>query len=148
MAVTMEQVRAYLDADEVNYSEAARLGSAALPHLQRLAQSPDVMLASKATYLASVIHGDLTPQILAEAGSRPEPAIRVAAASGVQHLAEQHAEPLVERLLNDDDVGVRKMAVRSAAALSSPAMRSHLERVAEGDPEPAIRDLATRAIQR
>ena len=68
MAVTMEQVRAYLDAEEVNYSEAARLGSGALPHLQRLAQSPDVMLASKATYLASLIHGDLTPQILAECG--------------------------------------------------------------------------------
>jgi HEAT repeat protein len=148
MPVTMQDVRKWLDAEEVDYPAASRLGPEALPHLQELARSQDVMLASKATYLASLIGGELSARILEAAGVRPEPAIRVAAATGLKNLKEHDAAPIADRLLGDGDLGVRKMAVKSLAAFASPAMRLRLQRAAEHDPEPLIRDLATRVLPR
>ena len=41
MSVTMEDVRAALDPDEVDYPEASRLGPGALPHLMTLVQEAE-----------------------------------------------------------------------------------------------------------
>lgn len=147
MAVTMEDVRRALDPEEVNYPKAARLGPEALPHLQVLAQSDDVMLASKATYLASLIGGDRAARIVEDSGSHPDPVLRVAAASGVKNLREDLAAPIVERLLADRDLGVRKTTIKSVGAFRSAGMRSRLERMVQNDPDPMIRDLATRSIR-
>jgi HEAT repeat protein len=143
MAVTMKDVRAWLDAEEVNYPvAAAKLGPEALPFLQELEESPDVMLASKATYLASLIGGEPALRILQAAAGHPEPAVRVAAASGLKHLKEDQAAPVADRLLGDQDLGVRKMAVKSVASFPSAAMRERLKRVSEKDSEEFIRTLA------
>src|SRR3712207_6372048 len=104
------------------------------------------MLASKAAYLASLIRGDLSAQIVAAAGNHPNAAVRVAAATGLQHPPEQQAGPIADRLLGDQDVGVRKLTVKSAAAFRSPAMRSRLEAQARREPEPMIRDLITQTL--
>lgn len=148
MAVTMEDVRRALDPEEVNYPAAARLGQEALPHLQILAQSEDVMLASKATYLASLIGGERAARIVEDAGIHPDPVLRVAAASGLKNLREDLAAPVVERLLGDQDLGVRKTAVRSLSQFRSPEMRTRLERIVQNDPSPMIRELATRNLSR
>jgi HEAT repeat protein len=149
MPLTMNDVRAWLDAEEVDYpGAAAKLGPEALPYLQELAASPDVMLASKATYLASLIGGEPAVPILQAAAGREEGAVRVAAASGLKHLNEQQAAAIADRLLGDHDLGVRKMAVKSVASFASPAMRERLKRAAEQDPEPLIRDLAGHHLAR
>ena len=45
--VTMKEVIAKLDPDEVDYVEAAKLGPDAIPHLIHLINRSDIMLASK-----------------------------------------------------------------------------------------------------
>jgi hypothetical protein len=50
------RVRAALEPEEPDYAAAAQLGPA-VPHLQTLIQGDDPMLASKASYLASLIQG-------------------------------------------------------------------------------------------
>lgn len=143
MPITMKDVRAWLDAEEVDYpGAAAKLGAEALPYLQELAESEDAMLASKATYLASLIGGDQAVRILHTAASHQEAAVRVAAATGLKNVREEQAGPIADRLLGDHDLGVRKLAVRSVAAFTSPPMRARLKRAAESDPEQLIRDLA------
>jgi len=140
----MKDVRSWLDAEEVDYpGAAARLGAEALPYLQELAASDDPMLASKATYLASLIGGDQAVGILHAAAGHQEAAVRVAAATGLKHLREEQAAPIADRLLGDQDAGVRKMAVKSVATFASAPMRDRLKRSAGNDPEPFIRELAT-----
>jgi HEAT repeat protein len=147
MPASMEQVRAYLDAEEVDYNAAAAaLGTDALPHLQELAQGPDPMLASKATYLASLLDDDRSAQVLELAASRTEPAVRVAAATGLANLAPVRAAGIVDRLLDDGDLGVRKMAVKSAMGFASPATRERLQKIASEDPDETMRDLAHRSL--
>lgn len=148
MPVTMNDVRARLDPEEVDYPAAAALGPEALPHLEQLASTADPMLASKATYLASLIRGDESARVLEIAAARREPAVRVAAASGLRNLQETEATALVDRLLADGDDGVRKMAVRSAGAFASAAMRDRLQRVAAQDRESFVRDLAGTMLNR
>jgi HEAT repeat protein len=148
VTVTMEDVRAELDREEPNYEEAARLGAEALPFLEELVKSPDVMLASKATYLASLIRGDRSVKILAMAAEHPDPVVRVAAASGLRNLSEHDAGTVLDKLASDEDHGVRKVAVKSVSGLRSPEIVARIQKIAESDPEPFIREIASRSASR
>ena len=53
MAITLEQVRALLDAEEPNYAALARLGPEILPHLRTLIAGGDEYFATKAASLVS-----------------------------------------------------------------------------------------------
>lgn len=148
MPVTMEDVLARIDLDEIDYpAAAAELGPEAMPVLEELAAGPDAMLASKAVYLASLISDPGSGRILERGAQHPDARVRVAAAAGLGNLPERDAEPHIDGLLQDADVGVRKVALRSAAAFDSPVMSTRVERLAEHDPEPEMRDLAKRATR-
>ncbi len=110
MAVTMKDVRAALDPEEPDYDKAAELGPDALPHLQELVSSADAMLASKATYLASMIADDRAVDVVETAARSSEPIVRVAAAAAVGNLAAVPAEGVLRDLAADADPGVRKVA--------------------------------------
>jgi HEAT repeat protein len=149
MPVTMQDVLALIDLDEIDYPAAAeQLGPEALPLLEELAGGGDAMLASKAVYLASLISDPGSARIVERAAQHPDPRVRVAAAAGLRNLPEQDVEPQIDGLLEDSDVGVRKVALQSAAAFDTPAMTTRVQRLAERDPEPAMRDLAKRARSR
>lgn len=149
MPVMMQDVLARIDLDEIDYPDAAaELGPEALPLLEELAAGGDAMLASKAVYLASLISGPGAARIVERAVQHPDARVRVAAAAGLRNLPEQDAEPQIDGLLQDSDVGVRKVALKSAAAFDSPAMIARVQRLAEHDPEPAMRDLAKRATHK
>ncbi|UVS77718.1 HEAT repeat domain-containing protein [Actinokineospora sp. UTMC 2448] len=144
--VTMRDVRRRLDAEEVDYAEAAALGPDALPHLAELAAGADTMLASKAVYLASVIGGDGSAAIVSAAAGRGDPVLRVAAAAALRNLAVDDFERVGETLLDDEDPGVRKVAIGSVAAADSPALTARVRRAAEEDPEDYVRDTAARLL--
>jgi HEAT repeat protein len=143
--MTMEQVRAFLDPDEPNYSAAAvELGPDAMPFLSELAGGDDPLLASKAVYLAGLIGGDEAQQILKDAVEHSDPTVRVSAAASVQNVGDEQALELGRRLLDDDDLGVRKVAVNSAAQIESADVRGELQKQVESDKDEAIRSLASR----
>jgi HEAT repeat protein len=102
------------------------------------------LLASKAVYLAGLIGGDEAQPILNGAVEHSDPTVRVSAAASVQNLGDEQALELGRRLLDDDDLGVRKVAVNSAAQLESPEVRGELQKQAEADKDEAIRSLADR----
>ena len=113
MTVTMKQVRQHLDPEEPNYPEAAKLGSEAIPHLEALVRSAEPMLASKATFLASMILSEGSEQVVRTAAQSPEAIVRVAAAAAVRNLRTEAAARLMPLLSNDTDEGVRKVAARA-----------------------------------
>ena len=127
MAVTMKEVRAALDPEEPNYEKAAKLGAPALPHLERLVRSDDTMLASKATYLASLIKGGKSMDIVATAARSDDPAVRVAAAAAASNLTAAGASPILEELVGDSDPGVRKVARGSVPTKPTAALTAKLE---------------------
>ena len=143
MAITMQDVRVWLDPDEPNYAGAARsLGPAALPLLLELVRGGDLGLASKATSLASRIQSDKSVEVLAAAAATTEPILRVAAAGALHYLKPAHAERLLTALKTDPDPGVRKVMVKSAAQVKSPRAAALLKQMSAADPEPFVREKA------
>lgn len=147
MPVSMEDVRAALLPDEVDYASAARLGPESLPHLRQLVQGDDPMLAAKAAYLASMIAAPGQEDVLQEAGRSRDATVRLAAATALGRLRPEAAERLASSLLEDEDLGVRKHAVLAAAAFSDRGeVARRLRRVQEEDPSDSLRKLAERSL--
>jgi HEAT repeat protein len=141
MPVTRDEVLAVLNRDELRYEEAAQLGPDALPHLMDLVRQGDPMIASKATYLASLIGGEQAQDVVEAAASMDDARVRVAAAAALRNLDPRSGE-LFSQLLDDDDSGVRKVVLRSIRERQPQAAKSMVHRVATSDPQPYLRKLA------
>ena len=142
MAISMTDVRRWLDAEEVDYHGAKKLGAPAIPLLLELVEGGDLGLAAKAAYLASLIKSEKAGAVLKAAAARNEPLLRVAVASGIRNLSEAQADKAVGMLQDDPDVGVRKVVLKSAAEFRSPAVTARVKRMAATDPESFVRELA------
>ena len=119
MAVTLEQVKNILTRDEPNYMEAAQLGPEAIPHLQQLLREEDTLLASKAAYLASMINSDQAVDVVKEAAASEHVNVRAAAAAATRNLPQVPVTDVLGTLLDDGDVSVRKVTLKSISALSA-----------------------------
>ncbi|AFR47721.1 hypothetical protein [Gordonia sp. KTR9] len=129
MTVTMKDVRALLDPDEPDYNSAAALGTDALPHLAQLADGGDAMLASKATYAASLIGGEGADAVVHGAARNDDPVVRVAAAAASANLRARAANDILEALIADTDAGVRKIAQMAVPEEASDSLRQKLQHV-------------------
>jgi len=148
MAVTMDDVRRVLSPDELDYAEAVRLGSEALPYLETLVRERHTQLATKATYLASLIPGERAIPILKEAASSRNADIRVAAAGSARNLPYEEAGKILVSLLADHDIGVRKVALMSVPSPIPTELRPYIARLARSDSALAIRELAQKLLDR
>jgi HEAT repeat protein len=146
MPTNMNEVLAYLEPDEPNYAQAAKLGPDALPYLKEIIDNQDVMLASKAAYLVSLIKSDESISILEYAELNKNPTIRVPVASGILNISEKDANILLDKFIEDKDVGVRKVTLKSVAKFKSNSIVSKVQKLLENDPEPSIRKLASYVI--
>jgi len=144
----MNDVLAYLEPDEPNYAQAAKLGQDALPYLKEIIDKPEVILASKAAYLVSLIKSDKSISILEHAARNNEPIVRIAVASGIRNISERDANILLDEFIEDEDVGVRKVTLKSVAKFKSDLIASKVQKLQESDPEPSIRELASNVIEK
>jgi len=142
---TVDDLRRDLDKDELDYPALAeQYGAAALPDLRSLVAEDEPRIASKAAYLAGLIAGPESHEVVALAAHSRHDVVRVSAASARPNLPTEQADQaahIAELLLDDADSGVRARAVRSAIRLERPALSQRIRAMAESDPEPAVRDL-------
>ncbi|QQZ58942.1 hypothetical protein JI735_19635 [Paenibacillus sonchi] len=104
-----------LDRDEPDYNAAADMGPEILPYLLDITKNGGDRLAPRAVYTASLIQSDKVTEVLNEGASSLIPEVRVATAAAInnqQHLGDSISDAL-KFLLNDNDLGVRKMALTS-----------------------------------
>ncbi len=146
MPVNMKDIRSFLDAEEVDYDNAKKLGASALPFLSELAQGADMALASKSIYLASLIKGKASIEILERAAKSDMPILRVTAASGIKNLSETKSGKIFDALIGDSDAGIRKVTLNASAHFTSKKMMTKLSNLAKGDPEPMLRELANKNL--
>lgn len=141
----LEEVRLALDKDELDYPGlASELGPEALDQLHTLVTEDEPRIASKAAYLAGLIDGPTSHEVVSlAAGSRHE-AVRVSAAAAIDNLSTDQGAPIAARLLSDPDVGVRARAAKSAVTLEDPQTTKIVEVMAEEDTHAEVRELAAR----
>ena len=99
-------------------------------------------LASKAAYLAAVIAGGNSKEVVALAAQSRHDVVRVAAAAAAALLPAEEAVEITSSLLQDTDARVRVRAVKSSATINSPILIERLEAMAVQDPVRHVRDFA------
>jgi hypothetical protein len=145
MPVTMEEVVNQLDREEPNYTQAAQLGSEALPHLITLIQGGNLGLAAKAASLAGTINAGQSADVLEMAARHPEPVVRVAAAASAKNLTSIPTS-LAMQLLNDSDSGVRKWTLKVLEVRHPAGVKTKVEEIMRSDPEVGLRERARQII--
>ncbi len=147
MALSATELRSILDSDEPDYKQlAAVLQPDDLPQLVELVGGADAMLASKAAYAITLVHDESALQALDTAAASRFATVRLALAAGLKNMRGFDVTSVAQQLLADADVGVRKLAIKSAKTLGVSALTPALEALASNDSEPGIRALATDAL--
>ncbi|MFN2589067.1 MAG: HEAT repeat domain-containing protein [Actinomycetota bacterium] len=148
MAREIDDVRRRIDLDEPDYARlAAVLGPEAVPQLLELVEDDDPAVASKATYVLSLIESPRSLEGVEAAAQSADANVRVAAAAALANVEPRDAEEVLRRLLGDRDAGVRKVALRSVRGPAGPTLLAEVERIARGDPEEALRAAATDSLR-
>lgn len=148
MARDIDEVRRRIDLDEPDYARlAAVLGPEAVPQLLELVEDEDPAVASKATYVLSLIQSPRSLEGLETAARSRDANVRVAAAAALTNLEGRDAEDVLKRLLDDPDPGVRKVALRSVRGPAGPTLLAALQQIAADDPEEALRRRATDVLR-
>src|SRR5262245_30568446 len=142
MPLGMEEVLAHLGHEEPNYAHsAATLGPDAVPHLMRVVEDQDAGIAAQATYLAGWINSNDSLAVIERAARSRHTVVRVAAAGSLR-LLSSIPPVLAIHLLNDEIVGVRKLALKSLAVHRPAGVRDKVQEVANNDPNLELRRLA------
>ena len=148
MAVTKEQVVDILLPEEPDFSEASSaIGPDALPYLRDLISGDDIHLAVKAASFAGFLASDDAVDVVRLAASHPDPRVRCAAAAGARNLRGTGAADVVAQMLADDDVGVRKFALRAVPTDVPDSLRKQIETIRANDENPSLRTLAARVLE-
>jgi HEAT repeat protein len=139
----IEEIRRELDKDELDYPALAiAYGEAILPQLKAIVVEDVPRLASKAAYLAGLLAGETSHEIVALAARSRHDVVRVSAASVVASLSTHHAVDIVTTLLQDADPGIRLMAVKSAGKIDDVALSARLREMVTQDADSHVRALA------
>lgn len=147
MPMPFDQVRNLLNVDEPDYAQLKLLGAEIIPALLRLAADADALLAAKATYLASLIDSDESAAVVAEAARSPHAVVRVAAAAAAANLPVEAGSQVLNELLDDTDMGVRKLTLKSAAIKATPALQARVQQMIQTEQEPFLRNLAQQTLE-
>jgi hypothetical protein len=140
---TIEDIRRELDKDELSYPTlAATYGSAILPQLKAIVVEDVPRLASKAAYLAGLLAGETSHEIVALAARSRHDVVRVSAASAVGSLSAHHAVDIAASLLGDADPGVRARAAKSASKMGDAALSARVRDMATKDADSHVLTLA------
>jgi HEAT repeat protein len=136
MPVSSEQVEKALNVDEPDYARAARLGPAALPHLEAIVREGGAGMAAKAVYLASLIPSPAADSVIDAGASRGDPVVRVAAAAALSGVSSpDRLADIAVRLLADPEHSVRRRVIRALPASADPSLARRLEDLADALPD-------------
>jgi hypothetical protein len=147
MAVSKEQVLAFLESDEPDYAGATKLGPGALSILEDLLDDASPGIAAKAASLAGMIGGEKAVTVLKKAGASSDPIVRVAAAGAASSLAPLEAAEVLAPLVTDRDIGVQKTAMMATPSTIPASLKRAIEEIDPTTIDPAILDLRDRALR-
>lgn len=146
--MTAAQLRAQLSFIEANERMYEGINSGDIPALKELLADKNDWMAARAVFALSRLQTDESLAELANAAGDGRPAVRVAVAAAVSQRPVALPDAVLIHLLEDRDPGVRKFAAKAVKPENAAATRDTLNRLAEQDQFPVIRQNAVEALRR
>ncbi|SDE50071.1 HEAT repeat domain-containing protein [Rhodococcus tukisamuensis] len=146
MAKGIEELRSQLGAIEPDEDMYADLGPSDVPLLETLLDDDEAWMATRAVYALTRIG---TPQALevlqgVAAHERGEVRVALAVVAG-RRIPAATADPILTRLLDDGDVGVRKFAIKSVSDEHGQEVKDRLAAISASDD--VLRGLARSQVE-
>jgi len=147
MALTTAELTLLLGNEEPNYAEiAAKAGNTSTAAVAELAQSKDTMMATKATYLASLLNDPEGAKIVEKASRSSNQLLRLASASALVNLPEITRNKIAERLVDTDDISLQKLSLAAIQGKTSAKLRKRVDELSTGSDSEVIRNLSKSAL--
>ncbi|MBD0256010.1 MAG: HEAT repeat domain-containing protein [Cytophagales bacterium] len=143
---TYEEVRTILSDIEPSEDTYSSLDTDDIPHLRQLLQENEPWLASRAVFALSRLPTRDTDALLLQAARDQRSEVRVAAAVCSARLPTDVSDQVLDSLIDDQDLGVRKFAVQSITDASSDVLKQKLRRISSADGNAFIKSIATERL--
>jgi HEAT repeat protein len=147
MPMTMSELKSRLSEIEPTESMYNGIGPSEVPLLKELLKEEEPWLAARAVYVLSRINAREAHAAVAEAARDPRPELRVAAAVNAPVLPPDLSDRILDPLLADDNVGVRKFAIKAVSSKNNPKLTSKLESLVTSDPDVTLRGVARERLR-
>jgi hypothetical protein len=131
MPHTKDELIKLINLDEPDYQEiVAKLSKDDIPLLTQLAQDPNLAIATKAISCLGYINDDRAFTGVETATKSNNPVLRVAATHALRNMSSRPgAEILLGKLLDDDDIGVKKFALKTIAASKFSGLKEKVKQL-------------------
>lgn len=144
--MTDEELRLALANEEPDYPAlAARLDALDARRLRAIAMGEDLMLATKAVYLASLLDSDAAADVVDVASRSDRELVRIASASALPNLARERRNRLAVDLIEDPNLSVRKL-VLEAVDEPTPELRDKMRALGDRTQVEELRELAQKKL--
>lgn len=114
MKYTLQDVQGFLLSEEPVYEEINKmLDNNALPLLDHIVKGDDVMMATKATYMASLLPSREAYAIVYYAAQHKDELLKLAAASSLPNLPPLYRVKIAGILLQEKDPAIQKLVLKA-----------------------------------
>ena len=147
MALNKEELRLLLSNEEPNYAEiAAKIGADSIPALDALSTDADIMTATKAVYLASLLSDTKAHDVVIKASKSTNTLLKIASASALVNLPDTTKLKIAEKLITDGDISIQKLVIGSIQTTASPLLKSQLEALSKNSPSEFIKSMSLQKL--
>ena len=131
MPHTKEELIKFIDLDEPDYpSIVAKLSLEDIPLLIELSKDPNLAIATKAISCLGMMNAEKAVVGIQAAVVSANPVLRVAAAHALRNSAAlPSAVKLIDKLLDDSDIGVRKFALKAVNHANIKSLKAKVEKM-------------------
>jgi HEAT repeat protein len=150
MPFTKDELIKMINLDEPDYPEiVSKLTQDDIPILVELTTANNPAIATKAISCLGLMKSAKALQGLESAAKHPDPVRRIAAANSLRNMTTvQGSTQVLEKLLDDTDIGVRKFALKTVEAGNVSALREKVRAISLKEANPTLKSLSENVLQR
>lgn len=150
MPFSKEELIKMINLDEPDYQAiVSKLSADDIPLLIELTKHENPAIATKAISVLGLMKSEQALQGLNDAVSHPDPVRRIAAAHSLRNLATvRGSTQMLEKLLDDHDMGVRKFALKTVEAAKISSLKEKVKAINLKEVNPEIKALGENVFKK
>lgn len=150
MPHTKEEIIRMIDLDEPDYpSIVSQFDDADVLILNELVKDPNPAIAVKAVSCLGFLQHPKALEGIKRAAKDKNPVVRVAAAHSLRHKQDvPEVVAVVDKLLQDKDIGVKKFALKTVDTANIKSLKATVEKIQLAEKNEALKELSQKILQK